>query len=160
MLQVGGVHAAVIDAPPGFVLLTPPFVVTAATLGWVEVHVSGTPVITWPFESVTVGSTVNPAPFAPVNVVPPDDKASVIICTGHVVNVCSGEVWPTELLVPLIEAEISVAPGVFAVNSAMPFCTPFGPVNCFTVATCGKAVFQLKGPTNALTSDPLLKACA
>src|SRR5205085_1400420 len=99
---------------------------------------------------------------APVKVVPPELSAKVIDCTGQVLKVRMGLVGPppSEPLVLLIEADSAVIPGTFAVTSAWPFTTPLIPVSSLTVATCEAVVDQVKGPTSALISVPLLFAIA
>jgi hypothetical protein len=114
ILQLGGAQDAVMDAPPGLLLVTAPALLTFAT-PWLEVQVNGMPVIVRWFESRTVGVTVKPVPLVPVNVVPPELKASVMDWTGQVVNVCSGLVKPIVPFVLLIEAEMTVVPGTLAV---------------------------------------------
>ena len=73
-LQVGGVHDAITDAPPGVVVETVPAMVvvaplplTATEVGSEDVHVKGIPVITLFKLSVTAAVIVSEAPCASVS---------------------------------------------------------------------------------------------
>ena len=86
MLQVGGVHEAVMVVPPGVLLVTPPLAPTLATVGLLEAKVSGA-TTALPVVSKTDAAMVELAPFAAVMVVPPVPlTVSEMDCTGQVVK--------------------------------------------------------------------------
>jgi hypothetical protein len=122
MLQTGGVHDAVIEAPPAAgvvtlrrsVSLVAQFVLpTIAAVGRDEHTVSGTDVIVTPIESTTVGIISSVVPCVTVKEVLPEFFNSRLMdSTGHVRN-CIGT-----LFTPATVAKIWVVPGVPAVTTA------------------------------------------
>jgi hypothetical protein len=98
--------------------VTPPEVLTLATVGLLEVHVSGAE-IKLPVVSATVGVIEALVPFAAVIVVPPAPFTDrVIDCTGQVVKLKG------TLVVFAMEAKTWVTPGAFGRATTCPLRTP------------------------------------
>src|SRR5579863_2909628 len=144
LLHVGGVHEAMIVAPPPVEdALAPPAALTLTEPGLDELHVNGTPTIWLPKVSKTVGVIVREVLVAEVT-------ARVIASTGQVMKLMG------RLLAFPIVANNGVRPGTFAVTSTCPASNAGSLM--LTVATFVTLVCQPKTPTVAVMSTPLLNA--
>ena len=145
-MQVGGVHEAMMVAPPPLEdAVAPPALLTLTDPAWEELQVKGTPVISVPRVSKIVGVMVFEVAVEVVT-------ESVIDCTGQVVKYIG-----RLLAVPMV-ANRGVRPGTFAVTSTCPG-SRLGTVES-SVATLGTRLCQVKTPTVGVMSMPLLYAVA
>ena len=113
MLQLVGKHDAVIAAPPVCGPVIPPVVLTAATVWFVLLQVSGGLTRVKPFASIAVAVMVSAAlPLGRSRELPPVAVWSEIESTAQVVNGMSA------LVALPAEAKNVVCPGVLAVACA------------------------------------------
>jgi hypothetical protein len=116
LLQVLGVHENTIEVVPPPAAVTNPALLTAATVGWLEVQVPVIPLTVLPLESTTdeLIACVLPPPVSDVM----GDGVIAIEATGHSKNV-KGMLFTCCTLPSL--AKICVVPGSFAVTVFEPF---------------------------------------
>ena len=166
MLQVGGVHVAMIAALPasgvvtmGSRVLVAQFVAPTLMAAGLEEHqVKGTPVMVAPAESITVGVMVFVVPFVTLNellVVPVTSR--LIDCTRQVAK------GKGTLVTLLVVAKIEVKPGVPAVTCTWPSTRPSSwllGLATLSVTTPAVVEDQVNVPTVGVMSFPRLNAVA